>query len=139
MNELTTRQELKLKFILPSDIKKFEHRVIDVYCKKEKQEPPNIWDNLFLYIMLDKPEQFVAAFLAEQHLNPRYFFDATVGMSERQKYLYVRSIREKYELSTNQFCDQLLYEDIKSVLDYHSMVYEDSNKTYRNLPTVEVW
>jgi hypothetical protein len=154
MNQLSFRDGPQLDFIIKEHHLNFESRVIDVYFKSaeriaDQNALPHIYDNLFLYILNEKPEQFVAAYLGDKNKNPQYFFEKTAGFSEREMYCFSKDVITEYNMNIEGVYDDLLYEDMKSVLDFHRISFMDlpfplghaiyKDGYYKNLPITQVW
>lgn len=154
MNQLTFRDGPQLEFILKEHRQSFESRVIDVYFKTaaKDSELPRIGDEIFLYTLTTNPKEFVAAYLGDKNQNPEHFFEITKGYSERDAFNFSKDILDKYNSNIEPFYDDLLYYDIKTVLDFHhvsfidipeSMVFSSFDKIkngyYKNLPITQVW
>lgn len=151
MNQLSVRQGPDLRFILEEHQQSFEQRVVDCYFKvgnaKSRYPMPRIFDDMFNYLLLNNPEQFVAAFLGNKNCDLNYFNIETKDMSDRQQWLFVKDTIDHYNMNIEPEYDDMFYEDIKTVLDFHNISFIDIWETgkkqngyfYKNLPIIQVW
>lgn len=149
MNQLSIRQGPELQFILEEHHQVFENKVLDCYfkCIPKRHPLPHIQNDMFEHILLYKPEQFVAAFLGDKNGNPEFFDIETRGMSEKQRWNFIKETMDQYNMNIEPDYDDMLYEDIKTVLDFHRISFIDiwdpvkyqNGFFYKNLPFVQVW
>lgn len=155
MNEISVRKGPELNYILDEYRVEFENKVVEAYSRQieknqMKLELPNVIDDMFLYVLLQKPEHFVSAYLGHKHNHPDYFFEATQGMTEREKYLFVKETSDAYNQNIPPKYDDLLLYDLISVLDFHHISHvdigADTSMTniprqpfYKFIPMTQVW
>jgi hypothetical protein len=155
MNDISIRQGPTLNFIAPMFQKNFENRVIDLYQRVNRKDNmkmllPHITDNLFDYIKLEQPVQFVGSRICYENEDDDYFQLHYGHLSESELYRFVKIGMEEQIRSKDLMYDDLLYEDIKIVLDFYRMSYVDigfinevrffeHGDFYRNLPIRQVW
>jgi hypothetical protein len=151
MNQLSIRQGPELRFILEEHQPSFEQRVVECYFKvgnvASRYPIPHILDDMFEYTLLNEPEQFVAAFLGNKNGDLEFFNAETNQLSERQKWHFVKDAMDRYNMNIEPDYDDLFYEDIKTVLDFHRISFIDiwepgkrkNGYFYKNLPNVQVW
>lgn len=153
MNQLSVRNGPEFNFISEPDRQEFEQKILDIYDRCNARASyyiiPNIYDDMFLPSLMEKPEHFAAALLGSKHDDPEYFRNVTESMSERERFLYVKVLIDEHNMNIDPLYDDLLYEDIQAVLLFHKMSFTDIGKPrdyhgmngyfYRNLPITQVW
>lgn len=153
MNELQLRPTLpELSFILEEHRENFVKRVIETYqyTTKRLDTLPNISDNLFMYVMHEDSEAFVAAYLCAKKGDPDYFHRETSMMAERDRHSLIMDEAKLYNMEKDREHDTAFYHDIKTVLQFYNMSFIDildtSNQIrtddgfyFVNLPSVQVW
>ncbi|MGE7305881.1 hypothetical protein ACQKJG_18830 [Priestia megaterium] len=153
MNELQLKPTLpELGFILKEHRENFVKRVIETYqyTTKRLNTIPNISDNLFMYVMHEDSEAFIAAFLCAKKEDSNYFQYETSMMTEQERYSFMTREAELYNMKQDYEYDTAFYHDIKTVLQFYNMSFIDildtSNQIrtddgfyFVNLPSVQVW
>jgi hypothetical protein len=146
MNEVSKIEPLHLNFVIPAFQKEFENQVVDTYMRYNGKGLPTVLENILLHLTRDKPEYFLSALLGQKHLNERYLFDIIEKMSKRERFLFLHGELNKYEMKkasgdhSDGLYENLLYQDIMTVLNYKNMSYLDGFlKRYINIPVGKVW
>lgn len=154
-NSISIRQGPELDFVIPEHRMAFEHKVITCYEKSLKEKDlrgfnvPHVEFDLFDYIQLSDPIHYVAARLNyndpedsfhEQHLK-HLSYDAEFKFAVDQMKLFEDDVNHHRRGEA----DDLFYDDIVSVLNFHKMCFVDLGRVnewghwqqgnfYKNLP-----
>lgn len=151
MNSLWNIKRPKYQVIADIYEDAFEQSLWETYARQCSDKHlrfylPIISDDLILAEEGIHPEVFASSYLNFLHEDPLYFAKATHHMDDAHRYAFSKHVVADFERKPNHIFDEVLYEDVKSMLSRHYLSYmdiafsiQDRRLGYKNLPVVEVW
>lgn len=160
--ELISRKGPEFNFVIPEHRRDFEGKVIATYEKVlttkgiEPYHLPHVVTNLFNYIALADPIHYVAARLSYEQHDESFHDNHLKHLSYDEQFQvaidYMKSFEDDRDPRERDFYDDLFYEDITAVLNFHHMSFMDIGHLdetlkhwkrgdfYKNLPWLrQVW
>lgn len=160
--EISIRSGPELSFIIPEHRLEFENKVISAYEKVlnikdlEQYHLPHVEVDLFNYLELSDPIHFVAARLSHENHDEQFYDNHLKHLSYDEQFRisidYMKEFEDNKDPRHRAFYDELFYEDIASILNFHHMAFVDlgywdglvknwhQGDFYKNLPYLrQVW
>lgn len=160
--EISIRKGPEFEFIIPEHRQAFEQKVIICYEKAlseknlSRYKVPHVDVDLFDYIQLADPIHYVAARLSDKDENEHFYDDHLKHLSYEEQFRmavdFMKEFEDDKDFRPRLEYDELFYQDIAAVLNFHHMSFVDVGKIsdfgsywipgefYKNLPWgKQVW